>query len=118
MGRPTVLIVDDHAEFRASARALLESEGFDVIGEASDGAAALDAVIRIQPEIVLLDIQIPEPDGLEVAERLAKTPQPPIVVLISSRDAVAYGARLKNSPARGFIPKGRLSGEALATLVG
>ena len=118
MRRPTVLIVDDHAEFRASARALLESEGFDVVGEASDGGAALDAVIRIQPEIVLLDIQIPEPDGLEVAERLARTPRPPIVVLISSRDAIAYGARLKNSPARGFIPKGMLSGEALATLVG
>jgi len=118
MGRPTVLIVDDHAEFRASARALLESEGFDVIGEASDGAAALDAVNRIQPEIVLLDIQLSELDGLEVAERLATTPQPPIVVLISSRDAVAYGARLKNSPARGFIPKSMLTGEALATLVG
>jgi DNA-binding NarL/FixJ family response regulator len=118
MRRPTVLIVDDHAEFRASARALLESEGFDVVGEASDGAATLDAVIRIQPEIVLLDIQLPDLDGLEVAERLAKTQQPPIVVLISSRDAVAYGARLKNSPARGFISKSRLSGEALATLVG
>ena len=118
MHRPTVLIVDDHAEFRASARALLESEGFDVVGEASDGVAALDAVIRIQPEIVLLDIQLPELDGLEVAERLARTPQPPTVVLISSRDEAAYGARLKNSPARGFIPKSGLSGEALSTLVG
>jgi DNA-binding NarL/FixJ family response regulator len=118
MGRPTVLIVDDHGEFRASARALLESEGFEVVGEASDGASAIDAVTRIQPEIVLLDIQIPEPDGLEVAERLARTPHPPIVVLISSRDAVAYGARLRNSPARGFIPKSGLSGEVLAALVG
>jgi DNA-binding NarL/FixJ family response regulator len=118
MRRPTVLIVDDHAEFRASARAMLESEGFDVVGEASDGAAALESVIRIQPEIVLLDIQLPELDGLEVAERLAKIPRPPIVVLISSRDAVVYGARLKNSPARGFIPKSGLSGDTLATLVG
>lgn len=118
MRRPTVLIVDDHAEFRASARALLESDGFDVIGEESDAAGALDAVVRFRPQIVLLDIQLPGSDGLEVAERLAKTPVPPIVVLISSRDAVAYGARLKHSPARGFIPKSRLSGKALATLVG
>ena len=116
--RPTVLIVDDHADFRASARALLDSEGFDVVGEAADGSAALDVVERIRPDIVLLDIQLPEPDGLEVADRLASRPQPPIVVLISSRDAAVYGARLRDSPARGFIPKSGLSGEALASLVG
>ena len=116
--RPTVLIVDDHAAFRASARALLEAEGFDVVGEATDGAEAVAAVAVLRPEIVLLDIQLPDLDGLAVAEQLAAAPDPPAVVLISSRDAAAYGPRLQATPVRGFIPKSRLSGEALAALAG
>jgi CheY-like chemotaxis protein len=75
--RPTVLIVDDHAAFRASARALLQAEGFDVIGEAANGAAAVEAVAALRPEIVLLDIQLPDLDGLAVAEQLAAAPDPP-----------------------------------------
>ena len=116
--RPTVLVVDDHADFRTSARALLEAEGFDVIGEAADGAEALEAVARLRPDIVLLDIQLPGLDGLAVAEQLAAASDPPAVVLISSRDAAAYGPRLRDTPARGFIPKSGLSGKALAALVG
>ena len=115
--RPTLLIVDDHAGFRASARALLEAEGFDVIGEAADGAQALKAVAELQPEIVLLDIQLPGLDGIEVAGQLAGGADPPAVVLVSSRDAAAYGPRLRESAVRGFIPKSALSGEALAALV-
>jgi DNA-binding NarL/FixJ family response regulator len=116
--RPTVLIVDDHAAFRTSARALLQAEGFDVIGEATDGAEAVEAVAVLRPEIVLLDIQLPDLDGLAVAEQLAGAPDPPAVVLISSRDAAAYGPRLQATSARGFIPKRGLSGEALAALTG
>src|SRR5215218_2746110 len=92
--RPTVLIVDDHAAFRTSARALLQTEGFDVIGEAADGASAVQAVTALRPDIVLLDIQLPDLDGLAVAEQLATIPNAPAVVLISSRDAAAYGPRL------------------------
>jgi CheY-like chemotaxis protein len=116
--RPTVLIVDDHAAFRASARALLQAEGFDIVGEATDGAEAVEAVAVLRPEIVLLDIQLPDLDGLTVAEQLATVPDAPAVVLISSRDAAAYGPRLQATPARGFIPKSGLSGEALAALTG
>ena len=116
--RPTVLIVDDHAAFRASARALLQAEGFEVVGEAGDGAGALAAVAVLRPEIVLLDIQLPDLDGLAVAERLATIPNAPAVVLISSRDAATYGPRLQGSLARGCISKSGLSGEALAALVG
>jgi DNA-binding NarL/FixJ family response regulator len=115
--RRTLLIVDDHAAFRASARELLHAEGFEVIGEAEDGPTALDAVATLRPQVVLLDIQLPEMDGLTVAEILAAGPDPPAVVLVSSRDASAYGARLRDSSALGFIPKGELSGRALAALV-
>jgi DNA-binding NarL/FixJ family response regulator len=116
--RPTVLIVDDHAAFRASARALLQAEGFDVVGEAANGAEAVKAVAVLRPEIVLLDIQLPDLDGLAVAEQLAVAPDAPAVVLISSRDAAAYGPRLLATPARGVIPQRGLSGEALAALLG
>jgi DNA-binding NarL/FixJ family response regulator len=116
--RRTVVIVDDHVAFRASARELLDAEGFDVIGEAADGAEAVEAVAALRPDVVLLDVQLPGVDGLAVAEQLASAPDPPAVVLISSRDAGAYGPRLRETPARGFIPKSGLSGEALTALVG
>ena len=115
--RPTVLIVDDHADFRASARTMLEIEGFAVVGEAADGGAAVVAMDALAPDIVLLDIQLPGEDGFAVAERLAALRRPSAVVLISSREASAYGPRLRRAPARGFIPKRALSGAELARLV-
>ena len=111
---PTVLIVDDHAEFRRSAGALLEAEGFAVIAEAADGDEAIAAVARFRPQVV----QLPGVDGFAVAERLAAGRDPPLVVLISSREAAAYGPRLEAAAARGFITKRELSGSALTALVG
>jgi CheY-like chemotaxis protein len=116
--RPTVLIVDDHDDFRRSASALLEMEGFDVVGCAWDGETACVEAERLRPEVVLLDVQLPGLNGFEVAERLAAKPEPPCVVLVSSRDASVYGPRLRTVPSRGFIPKRDLSGRALAALVG
>ena len=113
---PTVLIVDDHAGFRGFARRLLEADGFLVVGEADDGASALAAVDKLQPEIVLLDIVLPDTDGFAVAERLAKNREGPVVVLTSSREAADFGTRLQRSPARGFIHKSQLSAPALAVL--
>jgi DNA-binding NarL/FixJ family response regulator len=115
--RATVLIVDDHDAFRASASALLEAEGFTVVGGVADGAAAVDAVERLRPDIVLLDIQLPGLDGLAVAERLALMVDSPRVVLISSRDAASYGPRLGAASACGFLAKRELSGASLTALV-
>jgi DNA-binding NarL/FixJ family response regulator len=112
------LIVDDHPAFRRSARALLLAQGYEVVGESADGAEALRAVETLRPEIVLLDIQLPGLDGFEIADELASRDNAPAVVLISSRDAAAYGARLRNAPTRGFILKSELSGKALAALLG
>lgn len=116
--RWTVLIVDDHADFRASARALLEAEGFAVIGEAADGRDAIAEVERLRPDVVLLDIQLPDQDGFAVAERLASESSSPAIVLISGREASVYGPRIARASVRGFIPKRALSGAALARLVG
>jgi CheY-like chemotaxis protein len=113
----TILVVDDHPSFRATARALLEAEGFDVVGEAEDGASALAEVARLQPEIVLLDIQLPDIDGFEVAARLRDNGSPPQLVLTSSREAADFGSLVAESGARGFVAKDALSGAAIAALV-
>jgi DNA-binding NarL/FixJ family response regulator len=116
--RTTVLIVDDHDGFRDSARALLEAEGFKVIGTAADGAAGLAAVEGLRPEVVVLDVQLPDLDGFAVAERLATMPHPPSVVLVSTRGAATYGPRIEAASARGFLTKAELSGAALRALIG
>jgi DNA-binding NarL/FixJ family response regulator len=97
---------------------LLPLEGFAVVGEAADALSALDAVGRLRPDVVMLDIQLPDLDGFEVARRLAQAGDPPVIVLVSSRDRSAYRRRLADSPARGFIPKSDLSGAVVAALVG
>jgi DNA-binding NarL/FixJ family response regulator len=113
----SVLIVDDHAGFRTFARALLRSEGFEVVGESGDGESAMRAVEQLRPDLVLLDVQLPDLDGFEVAERLAADENPPAVVLVSTRQAASYRARLAETSARAFIAKEELSGPALAAVL-
>lgn len=111
----TVVIVDDHLSFRTSARALLELEGFEVVGEAVDGASALEVAAELEPELVLLDVALPDTSGFEVAERLAGGPSK--VILTSSREQRDLGRRVRSSGALGFVPKDRLSGGALTALL-
>jgi DNA-binding NarL/FixJ family response regulator len=113
----TVLIVDDHEGFRAEARRLLEREGFTVIGEANDGASAIKSVAALAPELVLLDVQLPDRTGFEVCEAIPRPPGGPTVVLVSSREAADYGAKVARSGAAGFISKGDLSGAGIAALI-
>jgi DNA-binding NarL/FixJ family response regulator len=113
----TILIVDDHALFREEARALLETEGLIVVGEAETGRAALDATRRLRPDVVLLDIGLPDIDGFTVAQRLAAEVAPPRVVLISSREGSTYGERLVASPAIGFVQKDDLSAARIRALL-
>jgi DNA-binding NarL/FixJ family response regulator len=109
----TILIVDDHDAFRSWARCLLQASGFVVVGEASKGVQAIETAEQVRPDLVLLDVQLPDIDGLLVARRLAALARAPIVVLTSSRDASDYGLRLGACGARGFIPKSKLSVAAL-----
>ena len=112
-----LLIVDDHAGFRTAARALLDAGGFRVVGEAEDGASALAAFDELLPDVVLVDVQLPDIDGFAVAKQLAEREAPPAIVLISSRDATSFRRRLAANPAWSFIVKSELSGDALAALV-
>jgi DNA-binding NarL/FixJ family response regulator len=112
----TVLIVDDHPSFRASARAILESEGYTVVGEAVDGAAGIAALRRLRPDVVLLDVQLPDMTGFDVCIECGDLDET-AVVLVSSRDAADYGSLIESSGARGFVPKAELSGEALESVL-
>jgi DNA-binding NarL/FixJ family response regulator len=116
--RPTLLLVDDHPGFRSLARRLLEAGGFDVIGEAATGQAAVASARELRPDVVLLDIQLPDIDGFEVTARLADGGAAPVVVLTSTRDRADYGERVERCGARGFIPKAELSGVALRAFLG
>lgn len=116
----SVLIVDDHPSFRASARRMLEASGYSVVGEAADGEAAIAAAGDLGPDMVLLDVQLPDLDGFEVAARIAALAgaTAPAIVLTSSRDRSDFGDAVAESPARGFIAKSELSGETFAELAG
>jgi DNA-binding NarL/FixJ family response regulator len=114
----SVLIVDDHPGFRASARRMLEASGYAVVGEAADGTSAIAAVGQFGPDLVLLDVQLPDLDGFEVAARLRALGAGAEIILTSSRDRADFGDAVAESPARGFIAKAELSGRTLAELVG
>jgi DNA-binding NarL/FixJ family response regulator len=113
-----VVIVDDHAPYRATARALLEAEGFAVVGEASTAAEGLAAAERERPDLVLVDVQLPDLDGFDAAARLTSRDEGINVVLVSSRDYSNFAALVERSGARGFVPKAELSGARLAQLLG
>ena len=115
---PRLLIVDDNPVFRSQARAVLEAEGFEVLGEADTGEAGVEAVRALAPDVVLLDVQLPDLDGFEVARRLEALDAGLDVVLTSSRDRSDYGSLVDDSPVRGFIPKAELSGAAVLALIG
>jgi DNA-binding NarL/FixJ family response regulator len=112
-----ILIVDDSAGFRAQARTLLVAAGFEVIGEAEDGMSGVRASRELVPEVVLLDVQLPDVSGFDVARMLQADPNPPAVILISSREASDYGGGIDRSGAAGFIPKADLSARALDALL-
>jgi DNA-binding NarL/FixJ family response regulator len=114
----TVLIVDDHPGFRNCARMLLEAEGFQVIGEAENGVAALRTAKELHPDVILLDVGLPDFDGFEVAARLSQGgSNGPAIVLTSIREDWDAGRLVPESGARGFIPKAELSGAAITQLV-
>jgi two-component system response regulator EvgA len=112
----SILIVDDHASFRVQARALLEDDGFEVVGEADDGTTGLEIARSLRPDLVLLDIGLPDVEGFDVANELAADGPPPFVVLTSSREASTYGPRLANSRILGFIQKDELSGALIRAM--
>jgi DNA-binding NarL/FixJ family response regulator len=113
----TILIVDDHAEFRAHAGELLEAAGYQVVGSCPDGESALSTIAALRPDVVLLDVQLPDIDGFGVIERARIAGDDPVVVLTSTRDAADYGSRIARSGAAGFISKLELSAQSLDRVV-
>jgi len=116
MAREAV-IVDDHSGFRRQARWLLEQVGYRVVGEAASGSEALSKVRQLKPDLVMLDIQLPDLDGFAVAKSLTADSPSPAVILVSTRDAADYGIRLTTCGAVGFIAKADLSADSLLNLL-
>ena len=110
---PTLLIVDDHAAFRSTARALLECDGWNVIGEAGDGTSGLSAARDLKPDVVLLDVRLPDIDGFAVAERLTADGGGPAVIVTSSSDDPLYPDRARSTGAYGFVAKHDVCGASL-----
>ena len=113
----TVLVVDDHRTFRDTARLLLESEGFQVVGEAENGESAVEQAAALAPDLVLLDVQLPDIDGFQVARRVTGAQVAPTVIMVSSRDDSEFGPLVAASGARGFVTKAELSGDRLRALL-
>ena len=113
-----MLLVDDHPGFRRMARLLLESGGYDVVGEAGTAAEALDSARELEPDLVLLDVLLPDGNGADVADSLARLPRPPGVVLTSSYAGGGLGPRLESTPVLGFLQKDELTVARLAELFG
>src|SRR5262245_66244150 len=109
----TVLIVDDHAGFRASARRLLEADGYSVIAEAEDGNSGVMAAAESRPDLALVDVQLPDFDGFEVTRRIQEAGEAPEIVLISSHERADFGSLVDSSGALGFVSKADLSAAAL-----
>ena len=116
-GMLNVVVVDDHEAFRKLARQLLEKIGYRVVGEAATAREALQTVRRLKPDLVLLDVQLPDRDGLTVAKELASSPTAPAVLLVSAREARDFGPRLASCGAIGFIAKADLSADSLASFL-
>jgi DNA-binding NarL/FixJ family response regulator len=112
-----VLIVDDHTGFRTQARSVLATAGYEVVGEAEDGKSAFVAISKLRPDLVLLDVQLPDMTGFDIAGLLRQDPSAPAVVLVSSREASDYGDRIVRSGAQGFVSKSELSADALARII-
>ena len=104
-----ILIVDDAPSFRRVARELLERRGYMIAGEATCAAAAVDAVERLAPDAILLDVRLPDGDGFEVSARLTRADPPPAVLLVSADDFLSCYARVEACGARGFVPKSQLA---------
>jgi two-component system response regulator EvgA len=112
-----VLIIDDNPDFRTAARQLLERHGFVVVAEADTGISGIAKAKEHRPDLVLLDVQLPDVDGFEVAERLARLDVPLEVILTSSLDGTDFGALVARSSALGFVPKAELSASAIEALL-
>jgi len=113
-----VLLVDDHSGFRRMARLLLQSGGYDVVAEAGSAAEAVRTARALEPDLVLLDVLLPDGNGVDVADLLAQLPHPPGVVLTSSYAGGELGARLEQTPVLGFVPKDELTVARLSELFG
>ena len=111
-----VLVVDDHDSYRRLVARLLRSAGFEVVGEAGTGQDAVDKTTSTAPDVVLLDVLLPDFDGFEVARRLAASPVKPVIIFVSSRQRDDFGPFVDGLVCR-FLSKDEFTVERLTALL-
>ncbi|HSA50187.1 MAG TPA: response regulator transcription factor [Yinghuangia sp.] len=113
----TVVLVDDHENYRRLATRLLSAWGYAVVGEAADGPGGVETVRRLRPDLVLLDVQLPGFDGFTAAGLIRDNDAGVGIVLISGRDRADYGDRVVRAQADGYVAKEELSPQSLAAVL-
>jgi len=111
------LIVDDSEPFLASARRLLESQGVEIVGTATNSLDALELAVELSPDLALVDVELGEEDGLDLAGELRSRSPVTQVVLISTYGRDEMQDLIATSAAVGFLPKSGLSGDAVRALL-
>jgi two-component system, NarL family, nitrate/nitrite response regulator NarL len=112
------LIVDDNLQFLDTARALLEGQGMNIVGVASTSAEAVALAADLKPDLVLVDIDLGEENGFDLARTLVHAREPMTVILISAYPEKDLRELIQASPAAGFLPKAVLSRQAIDDLLG
>jgi two-component system nitrate/nitrite response regulator NarL len=116
--RLSCLIVDDSEEFRASASRLLSAQGMTIAGCAAAGEEALRMAASLRPDVALVDVELGDEDGIELAAQLVESAAATAVILISIRDREELSELIRGSPARGFLRKDALDASCIAQLLG
>ncbi|WP_341274770.1 response regulator transcription factor [Rhodocyclus gracilis] len=111
-----IVIVDDNDLMRTVLRGILRSDTYEVIGEARNGAVALDMIDRLRPEVVFLDVMMPEMDGLEALQAIKLAQPETIVIMVTGKPSVDNVQESIQHGAAGFIVKPFNAGKVLATL--
>ena len=116
--RLSCLIVDDSEEFQASVSRLLSAQGMTIVGCASSAAQALRMAESLRPDVALVDVELGDEDGIELAAQLAASAAATPVILISIRDQDEVSELIRGSPARGFLRKDALGASGIVELLG
>ncbi len=108
-----ILLVDDNRRFLEAVRRFLAQESFEIVGQALSGAAALEQVARLNPDLVLMDMAMPKMSGLEATRQIKSHPNPPRVIMLTLHDSPAYAAEARAFGADGFVVKSEFGSELL-----
>ncbi len=111
-----ILLVDDNRRFLEAVRRFLAREPYEIVGQALTGAAALEQVAHLHPDLVLMDMAMPHMNGLEATQRIKAMPNPPRIIMLTLHDNPAYAAEAKAAGADGFVSKSEFGSQLIPVI--